>query len=99
MIEVSVYIQKNETGYLVKSPEMGDRQIRGETLDSVLNEAKELIRVYLDNASQRPDASTGQALLGLFSEFVEDMTDEEVAQLPGDGATQHDHYIYGTPKQ
>ena len=25
--------------------------------------------------------------------------DEELAQLPTDGATQHDHYIYGTPKR
>jgi hypothetical protein len=25
--------------------------------------------------------------------------DEELAQLPTDGAAQHDHYIYGTPKR
>lgn len=25
--------------------------------------------------------------------------DEELDRLPPDGATQHDHYIYGTPKR
>jgi hypothetical protein len=25
--------------------------------------------------------------------------DEELARLPTDGAAQHDHYIYGTPKR
>ena len=28
-----------------------------------------------------------------------DIPDEELDRLPTDGATQHDHYIYGTPKR
>ena len=28
-----------------------------------------------------------------------DIPDEELDRLPVDGATQHDHYIYGTPKR
>jgi len=28
-----------------------------------------------------------------------DIPDEELDLLPIDGATQHDHYIYGTPKR
>ena len=32
-------------------------------------------------------------------ELFGDIPDEELAQLPPDGATQHDHYIYGTPKR
>jgi Arc/MetJ-type ribon-helix-helix transcriptional regulator len=36
-------------------------------------------------------------------EEIEEITagvpDEEFLKLPADGATQHDHYIYGTPKR
>jgi hypothetical protein len=32
-------------------------------------------------------------------EITQDMTIEEIAQLPKDGAEQHDHYIYGIPKR
>ena len=28
-----------------------------------------------------------------------DIPDEELDRLPVDGATQHDHYLYGTPKR
>lgn len=31
-------------------------------------------------------------------ELMEDISEEEQKQLPRDGAVQHDHYIYGTPK-
>jgi hypothetical protein len=31
-------------------------------------------------------------------DLIEDMSEEEKAQLPHDGAVEHDHYIYGTPK-
>jgi hypothetical protein len=31
-------------------------------------------------------------------DLIEDMSEAEKAQLPHDGAVEHDHYIYGTPK-
>jgi antitoxin component of MazEF toxin-antitoxin module len=31
--------------------------------------------------------------------LVADVPPEELAKLPTDGASQHDHYIYGTPKR
>ena len=33
------------------------------------------------------------------AERVADAPPEELAKLPTDGASQHDHYIYGTPKR
>ena len=33
------------------------------------------------------------------AELFGEIPEEELAQLPTDGATQHDHYIYGTPKR
>jgi hypothetical protein len=35
----------------------------------------------------------------LFDEFTEDLPEEVLAKLPTDGAEQHDHYLYGTPKR
>lgn len=31
--------------------------------------------------------------------LADDATPEELAKPPTDGASQHDHYIYGTPKR
>jgi hypothetical protein len=35
----------------------------------------------------------------MIADLVKDISDEEMAKLPRDGAANHDHYIYGTPKQ
>jgi hypothetical protein len=33
------------------------------------------------------------------ADLLHDVPDDDFAQLPVDGAEQHDHYIYGTPKR
>src|SRR5574341_1122972 len=33
------------------------------------------------------------------ADLLHDVPDADFAQLPVDGAEQHDHYIYGTPKR
>jgi hypothetical protein len=35
----------------------------------------------------------------LFEEVADNLTDEILVDLPTDGFTQHDHYLYGSPKQ
>ncbi|PZV18105.1 MAG: hypothetical protein DCF22_02350 [Leptolyngbya sp.] len=39
------------------------------------------------------------SLLAMAERFAAELTEEELAQLPRDGALEHDHYIYGTPKR
>jgi hypothetical protein len=39
------------------------------------------------------------SLLAMAERFAAELTEEELAQLPTDGALEHDHYIYGTPKR
>jgi hypothetical protein len=51
-----------------------------------------------------PSATTPspQARQPIWEALIEaslDIPDEELDLLPADGATQHDHYIYGTPKR
>jgi predicted RNase H-like HicB family nuclease len=97
--KVSIQIEKAASGYLAHSPEIEDSQIQGDTFDQVVSGIKETIRVYLDRPSPPSVGTTGQALLDLFDDTMTDMTPGEIAQLPSDGAEQHDHYIYGTPKR
>ncbi len=35
----------------------------------------------------------------LFDKMMNVFSDKELEALPHDGAEQHDHYIYGTPKR
>lgn len=35
----------------------------------------------------------------LFNEFTESLPPEAFKDLPADGAAQHDHYLYGSPKR
>jgi len=44
---------------------------------------------------QRPRRPIWERILDL----VKDVPPEELDKLPTDGASQHDHYIYGTPKR
>jgi antitoxin component of MazEF toxin-antitoxin module len=44
---------------------------------------------------QRPRQPIWEEILDL----VKDIPPEELDKLPTDGASQHDHYIYGTPKR
>ena len=44
---------------------------------------------------QRPQRPIWEKILDL----VKDVPPEELDKLPTDGASQHDHYIYGTPKR
>lgn len=35
----------------------------------------------------------------ILAELGKNIPDREMAKMPCDGAANHDHYIYGTPKQ
>ena len=43
-------------------------------------------------------SKTGKSIWQLAEDFIQDLPASELAKLPIDGAEQHDHYIYGTPK-
>ena len=46
-----------------------------------------------------PVATSRKPIWEEFEEIAASIPDEEWAKLPVDGAEQHDHYIYGTPKR
>lgn len=52
-----------------------------------------LLRTQPTASSSRP------SILDEFDRILAELPAEEHAKLPEDGAEQHDHYIYGTPKR
>ncbi len=48
-----------------------------------------------DGAPEQPLRTVSEMIL----RRVRDLPDEAFEGLPKDGASQHDHYIYGTPKR
>ncbi|MEL7226136.1 MAG: hypothetical protein AAGL17_15145 [Cyanobacteria bacterium J06576_12] len=49
--------------------------------------------------AQNPDTPvSGKTLWQLADDFTTGLSPEAISQLPHDGAAEHDHYIYGTPK-
>jgi Arc/MetJ-type ribon-helix-helix transcriptional regulator len=58
---------------------------------------------YDDVIRQRPTApplpANYKPIWEIAQEIAASIPDEEWAKLPTDGAEQHDHYIYGTPKR
>jgi hypothetical protein len=43
--------------------------------------------------------ATGPAVWEIFAEIWGSLPEQEFERLPSDGALEHDHYIYGTPKR
>ena len=52
-----------------------------------------------ETESDMPPQEPRKPIWQQFAEAFKDVPEEELARLPVDGATQHDHYIYGTPKR
>src|SRR5262249_28511121 len=54
------------------------------------------------NGHEAEASAPQEASKPIWEQFIEaslDIPDEELDRLPTDGAAQHDHYIYGTPKR
>ena len=90
-------------------------QETGKSPTTLIEEALEVLREQLRSGRGNGEANgsrtkevqepTGQPETSdkpIWETFIEaslEIPDEELDRLPTDGATQHDHYIYGTPKR
>ena len=77
-------------------------------LDEALQGLQDQVQRHRENgtATERATAThateSHDARPPIWEAFIEaslDIPDEELDRLPTDGAAQHDHYIYGTPKR
>jgi predicted RNase H-like HicB family nuclease len=93
-------IEKNEQGYAAYSPEIADSQVQGSSFEDVTAQIQVRAKDYLEHlpADESPQTND-RPIWETFEDFANSIPEEVLAKLPTDGAEQHDHYIYGTPKR
>jgi hypothetical protein len=73
-------------------------QARGVSTDSFLRDA--LNRILADSPPLPESPKTeARPIWEVMLDNMEGIPQEEFAKLPRDGASEHDHYLYGHPKQ
>ena len=92
-------MKKKESSYFASCPEITDKQFQGDSLDTVFAELKKAIQFQLQIQAEQSSQKINQPIWKVAESLVQDMTEEELNQLPIDGAKQHDHYIYATAKK
>jgi Arc/MetJ-type ribon-helix-helix transcriptional regulator len=78
------------------------------SLDDAMTEAAQLLLEKLKHGQTVPPMSAAgtdklpsapQSILEMVDDLRKNVPPEELAKLPTDGAAQHDHYIYRTPRR
>jgi predicted RNase H-like HicB family nuclease len=95
---VNILIEQNESGYFAYSPELEGYRTEGDSLDVVVDNIKEAIRNYLKSKENATVTQVNKPIWEIAQELTQNITEDELNQLPTNGAEQHDHYIYGTPE-
>jgi hypothetical protein len=67
--------------------------------DGKQQEVLALVESLLDREQLARPESTHRPISEIFEELSSQIPFEEWAELPRDGAEQHDHYLYGSPKR
>ena len=65
----------------------------------LLKESSDRVAGLLKKHDQPSAGSTPKPIWEIAADLRTSVPEEEWAKLPVDGAEQHDHYIYGTPKR
>ncbi|MCE2674023.1 MAG: hypothetical protein LW635_10550, partial [Microcystis sp. 53598_E5] len=68
------------------------------SLEGVLNRLKDALETHL-MASDISQEETGESILKIVDRLNLNFPEEELEPLPSDGAEEHDHYLYGSPKK
>ena len=104
METMTIQLPENLEGPILAAVQSG----RYASLDDAMAEAASLLVQRLrqeqtqaeqPSASQAEPAPEHKPIWEEFAEIAASIPDDEWAKLPGNGAEQHDHYIYGTPKR
>jgi len=70
--------------------------------DEVIRKALDALDAQEHQGSPPPAKSRKRPVTPLWQRFQDasrSLPEEELATLPPDGASEHDHYVYGTPKR
>ena len=66
---------------------------------SIEEYAQQMLEEDLEKEPPAEDARTLGRISDVIAEIMADTPPEELAKLPCDGASEHDHYLYGWPKR
>ncbi len=64
-------------------------------VEIVILHKDDLTNIKMENQAEK---KIDKPIWEIAEDLIQDMSEGEKAQLPHDGAIEHDHYIYGTPK-
>ena len=64
-------------------------------VEIVILHKDDLTNIKMENQEEK---KIDKPIWEIAEDLIQDMREKEKAQLPHDGAVEHDHYIYGTPK-
>ncbi len=100
---MTIHLPENLEGPILEAVHRG----RYASLDAAMSEAAALLieRLNQEQSQRAQPAAPEQAALAqkpIWERILERsaaIPDEEWDKLPVDGAEQHDHYVYGTPKR
>jgi predicted RNase H-like HicB family nuclease len=96
--QINILIEKDESGYIAYCSEIEGYKVTAKSLDIVVNNLKATINDYLEKSPLSSENNSNKPIWEIAQALTEDLTEDEKLSLPSDGAVQHDHYIYGTPK-
>jgi hypothetical protein len=73
-------------------------QAKGLSTDALVREALNTILAEAPDESATPNLES-PPIWEVIHRNMQDVTPEEFARLPKDGASEHDHFLYGHPKR
>ncbi len=72
-------------------------QSKGVSTDVLVREAVD--RIIAEAPAERTPQPDQRPIWELIQDNMKDIPVEEFVKLPADGASEHDHYLYGHPKR
>jgi hypothetical protein len=80
---------------LEELPEEEQKNLAAEILEIVESARSSLVPPVVDGPTEKGRKPIWEVIY----ELMEDVPEEELEKLPTDGAREHDHYLYGSPKR
>jgi Arc/MetJ-type ribon-helix-helix transcriptional regulator len=100
---MTIHVSKDAENAINAAVQSGQFASADEMVDRLVQEYAQRHRQQAQptpsTASQQATAPAHKPIWERILERTAAIPDEEWAKLPVDGAEQHDHYIYGTPKR
>jgi Arc/MetJ-type ribon-helix-helix transcriptional regulator len=96
---MTIQVSKDVENAINAAVQSGRFASADEMIDTLVHEYQERHQHTRPAASQQSAAEAHKRIWEVAAELRKSIRPEEWDKLPKDGARQHDHYIYGTPKR